>query len=103
MAKRKKRATGAKRKSAPRGKVRKGSVSPREAKRPSGLSLSRSREKVSPRLVPKRTAAKKAARKRARPVNPPSASTVETVTVDVIEEAAPGRNHYHRIRGDEGT
>jgi hypothetical protein len=37
---------------------------------------------------PKRPVAKKVARKRARPVNPPSASTVETVTV--IEEAAPG-------------
>jgi hypothetical protein len=39
---------------------------------------------------PNRTGAKQVARKRARPVNPPSASTVETVTVDVIEEAAPG-------------
>jgi hypothetical protein len=39
---------------------------------------------------PKRPVAKKVARKRARPVKPPSTSTVETVTVDVIEETAPG-------------
>jgi hypothetical protein len=42
------------------------------------------------RRIPKRGAAKQVARKRARPVKPPSTSTVETVTVDVIEEAAPG-------------
>ena len=42
------------------------------------------------KTMPKRAVAKKVARKRARPVKPPSTSTVETVTVDVIEETAPG-------------
>jgi hypothetical protein len=37
-----------------------------------------------------RAVAKKVARKRKRPVKPPSTSTIETVTVDAIEEAAPG-------------
>jgi hypothetical protein len=38
--------------------------------------------------MPKRATAKKVARKRARPVKPPT-SVVETVTVDVIEERLP--------------
>jgi hypothetical protein len=43
------------------------------------------------RARPKHAAAvKQIARKRARPVKPPSTSTVESVTVDVIEEPAPG-------------
>jgi hypothetical protein len=33
---------------------------------------------------------KKVARKRARPVRPPSTTAVETVVVDVIEEPVPG-------------
>jgi hypothetical protein len=43
------------------------------------------------RVRPKRAAAKQVARKRARPEKPPTTSTVETVTIDVIEEAAPGK------------
>jgi len=39
--------------------------------------------------MPKRTTAKKVARKRVRPVKPPRIP-VETATVDVVEEAAPG-------------
>jgi hypothetical protein len=35
---------------------------------------------------------KKVARKRARPVKPPSTTAVETVVVDVIEEPVPGVN-----------
>jgi hypothetical protein len=39
---------------------------------------------------PNRAGAKKVAPKRARPVEPLSTPTLETVTVDVIEEPAPG-------------
>jgi hypothetical protein len=38
----------------------------------------------------KRAAAKKSAPKKARQVKRPSTPTVETVTVDVVEELAPG-------------
>ncbi len=89
MAQRKKRATLRKRKSttrSQRGKARKptrGKVGKRTvAKSKPGKHLAKT--------MPKRTGAKKAARKRASPVKPPSTSTVETVTIDVIEEAAPG-------------
>jgi hypothetical protein len=89
MAQRKKRATlrkgkstarsqGAKTRKATRGKA----VKPTAAKSKPGKRLAKT--------MPKRTGAKKVARKRARPVKPPSTSTVESVTVDVIEEAAPG-------------
>jgi hypothetical protein len=40
--------------------------------------------------MPTRAKAKKVTRRRTRPVKPPSTSTVETVTVDVIEGEAPG-------------
>ena len=42
------------------------------------------------RAKPKRALVKKVARKRARPVKPPSTAAVETVVVDVIEEPVPG-------------
>jgi hypothetical protein len=42
------------------------------------------------RAKPKRARVKKVARKRARPVKPPSTTAVETVVVDVIEEPVPG-------------
>ena len=91
MARRKKRATVGKRKSTPRGKVRKGSVSARDKAAKRTVAKSKPGKRLA-KTMPKRAVAKKVARKsgqRARPVNPPSAS-VETVTVDVIEEAAPG-------------
>ena len=89
MAQRKKRATLRKRKSTARsqgGKTRK-------LTRGKAAKRTVAKSKPAKRLAkarPKRPVAKNVARKRARPVNPPSASTVETVTVDVIEEAAPG-------------
>ena len=43
-----------------------------------------------PRAKPKRGRVKKIARKRARPVKPPSIVAVETVVVDAIEEPVPG-------------
>jgi hypothetical protein len=42
------------------------------------------------RAKPKRALVKKVARKRARPVKPPSTAAVETVVGDVIEEPVPG-------------
>ena len=89
MAQRKKRATLRQRKSTARsqgGKTRKPTRG-KAAKRTVAKS------KPAKRLAkarPKRPVAKKVAQKRARPVKPPSTSTVETVTVDVIEETAPG-------------
>jgi hypothetical protein len=74
MAQRKKRVTLRKRKSTARSQ---------------GGNKSKPRKRLA-KAGPRRPIAKKVARKRARPVKPPSASTVETVTVDVIEEAAPG-------------
>jgi hypothetical protein len=65
----------------------------RRKRRSTARSQGGNKSKPKKRLAkagPKRPIAKKVARKRARPVKPPSASTVETVTVDVIEEAAPG-------------
>ena len=89
MAQRKKRATLGKRKSTARsqgGKTRKPTrgkaAKPTAAKSKPGKRLAKT--------MPERTGAKKRARKRARPVKPPSTSTVETVSVDTIEEAAPG-------------
>ena len=89
MAQRKKRATLGKRKSTARsqgGKTRKPTrgkaVKPTAAK-------SKPRKRLA-KTMPKRTGAKKRARKRARPAKPPSTSPVETVSVDTIEEAAPG-------------
>ena len=87
MAQRKKRATLRQRKSTARsqgGKTRKPTRG-KAAKRTATKSKTR---KGLAKARPNRTGAKQVARKRARPVNPPSASTVETVTVDVIEEAA---------------
>ncbi len=89
MAQRKKQATLGKRKSTARsqgGKTRKPARG-KAAKRTVAKSKSRTRLA---RARPKRTAAKKSASKRARQVKRPSTTTVETVTVDVIEEAAPG-------------
>jgi hypothetical protein len=87
MAQRKKRATLRKRKSTARsqgGKTRKPTRG--EAAKRTVAKSKPAKRLAKARL--KRPVAKKVARKRARPVNPPSASTVETVTV--IEEAAPG-------------
>ena len=89
MAQRKKRATLRKRKSTARSRGGK----TRKPTRGKAAKRTVAKSKPAKRLAkarPKRPVAKKVARKRARPVNPPSASTVETVTVDVIEEAAPG-------------
>jgi hypothetical protein len=86
MAQRKKRTTVAKRKSTGRGKARKSSKPARE-------KAKRGAAKATPKkglVKARRAAAKRVARKRARPVKPPSTSAVETATVEVIEEAAPG-------------
>jgi hypothetical protein len=88
MAKRKKRATAGKRKST-RSEVRKGSVSARGKAAKRTVAKSKPGKRLA-KAMPKPAAAKKASRKRARPVEPPSTSTVETVTVDVIKETAPG-------------
>jgi hypothetical protein len=88
MAQRKKQTTVGKRKSTARGKARKASVSERGKAAEQIVAKSKPRKHLT-KPMPKRAAAKQVARKRKRPVNPPSASTVETVTVDVIEEAAP--------------
>ena len=90
MAQRKKRATLRKRKSAARSQGRKTSKPARgkAAKRTAAESKSRKR------LVkarPKGAAAKHVGRKRKRPATPPTTSAVETITTDVIEDAAPGQ------------
>jgi hypothetical protein len=89
MAQPKKRATLRKRKSTARsqgGKTREPTQG-KAAKRTATKSKTR---KGLAKARPNRTGAKKVSRKRARPLKPPSTSTVETVTVDVIEEPAPG-------------
>jgi hypothetical protein len=86
MAKQKKRATAGKRKPTPRGKVRK-SARGKAAKRTAAKSKPRKRLAKAMR---KHAAAKHVGRKRKRPATPPTTSAVETVTTDVIEEAAPG-------------
>jgi hypothetical protein len=87
MARRKKRATPGKRKSTAR------SQSGKARKPTRGKAVKRTATKSKARNGPAKprpsTGAKKVARKRARP-EPPSTSTVETVTVDVIKETAPG-------------
>jgi hypothetical protein len=87
MARRKKRATPGKRKSTAR------SQSGKARKPTRGKAVKRTATKSKARKGPAKprpsTGAKKVARKRARP-EPPSTSTVETVTVDVIKETAPG-------------
>jgi hypothetical protein len=99
MAQRKKRATLGKRKSTARsqsGKARKPARA-ETVKR----TATESRRKGPAKAGPKRTGAKKVARKRANPMEPPSTSTVETVTVDVIEEAAPGEITITEFEGTE--
>ena len=89
MAQPKKRGTLGKRKSTARsqgGKTREPTRG-KAAKRTATKSKTR---KGLAKARPNRTRAKQVARKRARVVKPPSISTVKTVTVDVIEEAAPG-------------
>ena len=89
MAQPKKRGTLGKRKSTARsqgGKTRKPTRG-KAAKRTAAKSKPRKRLA---KAMPVRRAAKQVGRKRKRSVKPPSTSTVETVTVDVIEETAPG-------------
>ncbi len=86
MAQRKKRAILRKRKSAAHGQGRKTRKLARGKAAKRTVAKSKPRKRVA-KAGPKRPVPKKVARKRARP---PNASTVETVTVDVIEEAAPG-------------
>lgn len=88
MAQRKKRATLGKRKSTARsqsGKTRKPARG-KPAKRT--VAKSKPRKRLA-KARPKRAAAKKAASKM-RQVKRPSSPTVETITVDVIEEPVPG-------------
>jgi hypothetical protein len=86
MAQRKKRATIGKRKSKLRGKGRKGSSSTR------GKAMKRRKAKPITKIRSKRAAAKKPARGRPGPAKPPRSRTptVETVSVDVIEEGPSG-------------
>jgi hypothetical protein len=84
MAQRKKRATIGKKKSKLRAKARKGSSSAQ------GKAMKRRKAKPITKIRPKRAAAKKPARGRARPAKPPRTPTVETVSVDVIEEGPSG-------------
>jgi hypothetical protein len=83
MAQRKKRATIGKKKSKLRAKARKGSAHAR------GKAMKRRKAKPITKIRPKRAAAKKPARGRARPAKPPRTPT-ETVSVDLIEEAPSG-------------
>jgi hypothetical protein len=88
MAQPKKRGTLGKRKSTARsqgGKTRK----PTRGKAAKRTAAKSKPGKRLAKAMPNRTGAKQVARKRARVVKPPSTSTVESVTVDVIEEAAP--------------
>ena len=55
-----------------------------------GSRAARQPEQHLARAKPKRARVKKVARKRARPVKPPSTTAVETVVVDVIEEPVTG-------------
>jgi hypothetical protein len=99
MAQRKKRATVGKRKSKLRGKARKGSASAR------GKAMKRTKAKPITKIRPKRAAAKKPARGRARTAKPPSTPTVETVSVDVIEEAPSGEitiTEFEEVREESG-
>ncbi len=89
MAQRKRRATRRKRKSTARGKARKTSVTVRGKVAKQVATKVRSK-KSSAKSTSKRAAAKKAAPKRARQMKRPGTPIVETVTVDVIEETAPG-------------
>jgi hypothetical protein len=90
MAQLKKRTTVGKRKSTARGKARKASVAARGKAAAKHGVVKASPRKGLAKSTSKRTAAKKAAPKRARQVKRPSTPAVETVTVDVIEEPAPG-------------
>ena len=87
MAQRKKRVTPRKRKSTVRGKARKSSISVR------GKAGKRTASKLKPRkglAKAKRPRTKKVARKKAKPMKPPTTPVVETTIVDVVEEPAPG-------------
>ncbi len=86
MAQRKKRATLGKRKSTARSQSGKTRTRGKPAKRT--VAKSKPRKRLA-KVGPKRAAAKKAASKM-RQVKRPSSPTVETITIDVIEEPVPG-------------
>jgi hypothetical protein len=89
MAQRKNRSTVGKRKSTARSP---GSKTSKPARGRAGKRIV-AKSKPTKRLaktMPKRATAKKAGRKRARPVKPPMTPTVETVSVEVIEEGPSG-------------
>jgi hypothetical protein len=86
MAQGKKRATARKRKSIARSKTRKTSSVRRTTAKKSGAKATPKKRRA--KLKPKH-AAKKIARKQARTKKPRGHGTIETVTVDVIEETAP--------------
>src|SRR6478672_1446451 len=87
MAQGKKRATARKRKSIARSKTRKTSSVRRTTAKKSGAKATPKKRRA--KLKPKH-AAKKIARKQARTKKPKGHGAIETVTVDVIEETAPG-------------
>ncbi len=86
MAKRKKSATFWKRKSATRRTTRTAST-PRRGKQAKRTVAKRMPKKVKAKV--KRVGMKKVARKKAKPMKPPSTPEVETVIVDVVEEPVP--------------
>jgi hypothetical protein len=90
MAQLKKRTTVAKTKSTARSKTRKGSVAARGKAAAKQHVAKANPRKGFAKSTTKSAAAKKTAPKRARQVKRPSTPTVETVTVDVFEESAPG-------------
>jgi hypothetical protein len=97
MAQRKKRATIGKRKSKP-SKARKGSASAR------GKAMKRSKAKPITKIRPKRPAAKKLARKSARPATL-RIPTVETASGDVIQQAPSGEiaiTEFEKVHEESG-
>ena len=100
MAQRKKRATVRKGKSTARGRTRKASKSAR-AKAVKRTVAKPTPRKLSAKAKPKLVGAKKVARKKRRSMKPPSSPAVETLTVDVIEEPAPGVTVVTEIEATE--
>ncbi len=89
MAQRKKRVTLRKRKSTARRQRRKTPKPARGKVAKRTVAKSKPRKRLA-KARSKRDSAKKVTRKRTSPEKPPTTSIVETVTIDVIEETAPG-------------
>jgi hypothetical protein len=57
--------------------------------------------KLSTKAKPKLVRAKKVARKKGRSMKPPTSATIETLTVDAIEEPVPGVTVFTEIAATE--